>query len=86
MNPIKQWWHKKLRETTETRIQDIRADFDIIEEGGSLFLTHRGEAFERIDIHARAEQIAERLETVRLTTIKFRGYGTDPAESETAPV
>lgn len=85
-NPIKKWWRRKLRESTEARKNDIRESFDIIERGGSIFLTYRGDAFEQIDTHARADEIAKKLENARLTALKFRGYGTDPADPETASV
>lgn len=86
MNPIKQWWRDRLRETTETRIQDIRADFDIIEKDGSLFLTHRGDAFFKINEDTCSRSVALMLENARQTAITFRGYGTDQSDTETAPV
>lgn len=66
--------------------QDIRACFDIAEKDGSLYLTHQGDAFEKFDEHTRVGDVLARLENARKSAVNYKGYGTAPAESETAPV
>lgn len=66
--------------------QDIRACFNIVEKDGSLYLTHQGDAFEKFDEHTRVGDVLARLENARNSAVKYKGYGTDQSEAETAPV
>lgn len=66
--------------------QDIRSCFNIAEKDGSLYLTHQGDAFIKFEDTDRVSEVLRKLENARNSAINYKGYGTDPSESETAPV
>ena len=72
--------------TKEDIRNDIRGCFSITEKDGSLYLTHQGDAFEKFDEHTRVGDVLTRLENARNSAIKYKGYGTDQSDTETAPV
>lgn len=62
---------KRYRERMEaSKDALIREEFKVTEKGGSLWLTHRGVAFRRIEDHHTAEVVANLLKDARDAAVK----------------
>lgn len=72
MNFLKEWWQDRKIKEQERITDSIRMEFEVVEKGGFLFLTHNGVAFDQIDKDTPAREIAMRLNTARDTAQKFR--------------
>ena len=52
---------------------NIRSDFKVQEKSGSLWLTHNGIAFMKVDENANASDVAKLLNTARNCAVDFEG-------------
>lgn len=49
----------------------IKSEFRVVERDGTIYLTHNDVAFMSIDDNATAKVIAQKLEVVRNTAVKY---------------
>lgn len=72
MQLIKNWIEKQKLKNLEQKANDLYNEFDVVERDGSLWLTHMGVAFKKLDKEKTAQDVAIELIEARRTAITFR--------------
>lgn len=55
----------------ERRMNNLRAEFGVVEHNGSLYLMHNDVAIAKVNAQTSAEEIAALLNVVRDTAVEF---------------
>lgn len=72
MNKIKKYFkERKERERLEEEAR-LKSEFDVVERGGSLWLTHDGVAFAKFDGDFKADEIAENIKQCRNVAVEYK--------------
>lgn len=72
MNFLNEWWNGRKRKYQDRIANEICNEFEVVEKGGVLFLTHNGVAFDQIDKDTPAREIAMKLNMARDTAQAYR--------------
>lgn len=71
MKTIKQYIADQREQSRLQKESRLRAEFNVVERDGYLWLTHQGVAFSRIDLNMQAIDVASMLNDARETAVEF---------------
>ena len=71
MDSIKQYIAEKRAQSQRQKEENLRNEFEVVERGGYLWLTHEGVAFMKCDSLSYSGDVASELKKVRTTAIEF---------------
>lgn len=71
MNFIKNYIQNRRKKDEATKDARLKAEFEVTEKNGMLWLTHDGRAFARIEDGKTADEISRLLSEARIAAITF---------------
>lgn len=71
MERLKQLIEKRRKKSRLQKDAELMSEFQVVERGGSLWLTHCGVAFMEIASLSMVEDVAKALNMARQTAVKF---------------
>lgn len=71
MGTIKEYFADKKEKYRLQEEANLKADFNVEERAGSLWLTHRGVAFMRVANLSQAEEVTKELNKARECAVEF---------------
>ena len=71
METIKKFLSDKKEQNRRQYEESLKKDFDVAERNGSLYLTHCGVAFMKIESMSDADSVAKSLNVARSTAVEF---------------